>query len=68
MRKPKPPCKDCAKKQLRCHAMCIEYAAFCYDNEAYKKKVFENKSQNNALDNIGVRRTLRAKKASGYHS
>lgn len=23
-----PPCKDCEKRELRCHATCEEYASF----------------------------------------
>ena len=65
MRKPEAPCKGCERRRFRCHAMCIEYAAFCHDNEAYLEKVRDNKEKNNAIENVGVRRSNRAKKAAG---
>lgn len=65
MSKPVAPCKGCEKRRFRCHAMCIEYAAFCFDNEAYLAKVRDNREKNNAVENVGVRRSRRAKKSAG---
>lgn len=65
MRKPDAPCKGCEKRRHRCHAMCIEYAAFCHDNEAYKKTVRDNREADNAVEHVGVVRSMRIKKSSG---
>ena len=62
MGKPISPCKDCEKRRHRCHSMCIEYAAFLYDNEEYKKTVLDKKLNEYAADNIAVSRSDRANK------
>lgn len=65
MRKPDAPCKGCERRKFRCHAMCVAYAAFCYDNDAFKDMIHDNKEKNHALEEVGVRRSRRAKKAAG---
>ena len=65
MRKPKAPCNGCERRRFRCHSMCVEYAAFCYDNEAYLAMIHDNKGKTNAAENVAVQRSTRAKKAAG---
>lgn len=62
MSKPDSPCKNCKKRQFRCHSMCIEYAAFCFENREYRQKVFAQKKAENELDVISIARSDRANK------
>lgn len=65
MRKPDAPCKGCERRELRCHARCVEYAAYRDDNEVYKDMVYDIKAKNHALEAVSIRRSRRAKKAAG---
>ena len=62
MRRPESPCLGCERRKLRCHAMCVEYAAFLYDTEEYKKIVFSNKAKQHEADHVSVLRSDRANK------
>lgn len=62
MGKPIAPCKDCEKRRFRCHAMCVEYAAFLYDTDEYRKMVYENRKKENEAESISVARSDRANK------
>lgn len=43
MRRPTVPCKDCARRRLKCHTECEEYAEFIKGLEAWKNAVRDGK-------------------------
>lgn len=62
MGKPLSPCKDCEKRQMRCHSNCIEYATFCDETTVYREKVYANKKKQYEAETVSVARSDRANK------
>ena len=62
MSRPIAPCKDCEKRRHRCHSMCVEYAAFLYDVEEYKKVVWRKRKSEYDAESVQIARSDRANK------
>lgn len=64
MKREKPaPCKGCEKRRTMCHAMCIEYAAWCYDHrEIVREREKEHSEQSDFLSILGKRKERLRKK------
>ena len=45
----RPPCKDCLKRHIGCHAVCPDYLTFQRANEARKKKHYDELEKDNLI-------------------
>ena len=50
------PCKDCKRRQFKCHDYCELYKEFAKNNELRRQKSLENKKIDNALYDLKRRR------------
>lgn len=55
------PCKDCTKRQLRCHSVCPEYIEFAKGVLDTKETIKANRNMPFYSANYGLSRSLKRK-------
>lgn len=59
MKEPMPPCLYCCAREVGCHDKCKPYQEFKKELKTYKKKITEEKTQENVMEGIEINRYRR---------